>query len=143
VKFRAAAAYHSGMEAVLWPWAHTSARTNDQDTFYTLSKATAQAMGMTQYLQSYYDYPTRGEFIDYVYMAHGTLALTFEVSAQGNPPASQLAGVVRRSVNGAMTFMRGVQLLDTGRLELIRTPDQLVAGRRGAPSPAASPRRVE
>lgn len=97
VKFRAAAAYHSGMEAVLWPWCFTSQRNTDIDTFYTLAKITATSMNMSRFNQSFSDYPTRGEFIDYAYMTHGTLALTLEVSSDPSPPTSRLAYYVQRS----------------------------------------------
>lgn len=122
VKFRAAIAWHSGMEAVLWPLGFTSQKAADYDTFYTLSKLSAEAMGVRQFQQSYLDYPTRGEFIDYMYMQHGTLALTFEVSQAGTPPVNQLAGVVRRAVAGGVTFMLGVMQLDEGTLELRKPP---------------------
>ncbi len=123
VRFRAAAAFHSGMEGVLWPWCYAPQRAADTDTFYTISKISAEAMGMSRYLQSYRDYPTRGEFIDYMYMSHGTLALTIEVSNEGNPPERLLTGYVRRAVLGALTFVHSVMLLDEGRLEIQRAPD--------------------
>jgi hypothetical protein len=123
VKFRAAGAFHSGLEAILWPWCFTPQRNAENDTFYTLSKLTAGAMGISRFTQSYSDYPTRGEFIDYVFMAHGTLALTFEVSEETTPPASRLPFYVQRSVKGAMTFMRGVMALDRGTLRIQSAPD--------------------
>lgn len=123
VRFRAAAAYHSGMEAVLWPWCYTAQRNPDQDTFFTLSRIAAQAMGMSRYAQSYSDYRTLGEFIDYSYMAHGTLAVTFEVSSDPTPPPSQLARVVARSIAGGMAFMMAVKELDQGILPIQRLPE--------------------
>jgi predicted deacylase len=123
VKFHAAIAYHSGMEAVLWPLCYTPAHAAEYDTFYTLSKLTAEAMGIGQYMQSFRDYPSRGEFIDYAYLVHGTIALTLEVSAQGNPPAPELAAVVRRAIAGGMTFMLGVMQLDEGSLEIRHAPE--------------------
>ncbi len=123
VKFRAAGAFHSGLEAILWPWCFTPQRNAENDTFYTLSKMTADAMGISRYAQSYSDYPTRGEFIDYVFMAHGTLALTFEVSPEPTPAAPRLAHYVQRSVKGALAFMRGVMALDRGNLRIQAAPD--------------------
>jgi predicted deacylase len=122
VRFRAAVAYHSGMEGVLWPWCYTGARNPEQDTFYTLSKNAAQAMHMPRYAQSYSDYETLGEFIDYVYMAHGTLSVSFEVSNEPTPSASRLTGVVNRSVAGALAFMLSVKELDQGQLLVERAP---------------------
>jgi predicted deacylase len=127
VKFRAAGAFHSGMEAILWPWCFTPQRNAENDTFYTLSKITAGAMGISRFTQSYSDYPTRGEFIDYVFMAHGTLALTFEVSPEPTPPATRLAYYVQRSVKGSMAFMRAVMALDRGSLPIQAAPDAKTA----------------
>lgn len=129
VRFRAAAAFHAGMEGVLWPWGYTANRSNDYDLFYTLSKITAQAMRMTKYTQSFLDYPTKGEFIDYVYNTHGTLALTVEVSGEGTPPASMLDQVVKRSIAGSMAFLLSVQELDLGKFEVQRAPDPAALAR--------------
>lgn len=112
VRFRAAIAYHSGMEAVLWPWCYTNRVNPDQDIFKEVSKRSAQAMGMRRFAQSYQDYPTSGEFIDYVYMKHQTLAVTFEVSQAGNPAPSQLAAAVQRAVKGTMEFLYSIQTVD-------------------------------
>ena len=88
--------------------------------FYTIAKLVARAMSLDQYRQSFSDYPSQGEFIDYAYMSHGTLAMTLEVSRSPSPPASELAGVVKKSVAGIMTFMLSVQDLDRGVLALSR-----------------------
>jgi predicted deacylase len=138
VQFRAAIAYHSGMEGVLWPWCYSGQRSPEQDTFYTLSKVAAEAMGMSLYQQSYYDYPTLGEFSDYAYMTHGTLAVTFEVSRAGNPPASQLEDVVNRAIAGSMTYMLSVMDLDDGKLQIQRAPTP-----RGRPAVNIAAARVE
>jgi len=123
VRFRAAAAYHAGMEAVLWPWCYSAQRNPENDTFYTIAKTVAQALRVPHYQQSYADYPTRGEFIDYMYMTQGTLALTFELSAEPTPPISKLAGIVKRSIAGAMAFMLDVWELDHGRLKIEHPAD--------------------
>ena len=120
VRFRAALALHSGMEGVLWAWAHSAERPADFDVFFTLAKLTAQAMGMSQYRQSYSDYPALGEFIDYAYMTHGTLAMTVEVANNPTPPAEDLDAVVKRAVAGSVSFMLGIMDLDRGELSIIR-----------------------
>ncbi len=125
---KAAVAYHSGMEGVLWPWCATSAPTSIQNIFHTLSKLSAQAMGMDYYVQSYSDYPSDGEFIDYVFMKHETLGVTFEVSNAGNPSTSDLDRVVKRAVQGTLAFIRGVRDLHVGRLALELAPDRTHAG---------------
>lgn len=124
IRPRASAAYHSGMEGVLWPWAHSSERTADQDLLYTLSKNAATAMGFTTYVQSYYDYETHGEYIDYVYWKHHTLGVTFEVSQVATPEAAQLSRVVANSVMGAMQLMHDVAAHDTRALLVERAPNQ-------------------
>ena len=124
VHFHAAAAFHSGMEGVLWPWCFSSQKNAEQDTFYTLSKIAAEAMGMTRYAQSFRDYPTKGEFIDYLYMTHGTLAVTIEVSNDGNPPAARLTHYVQRAVIGGLAFVHAVMMLDEGGLEIKHAPEQ-------------------
>lgn len=118
VRFRAAIAFHSGMEAVLWPWCTTDQRSPQTDLFFTLAKAAAGAMNIKRYMQSYFDYPTRGEFIDYVYAQHGTLALTFEVSEHPEPDVKLLPKVTERAVAGAMTFMLKVLDWEDGQLAL-------------------------
>lgn len=123
VRFHAALAFHSGMEGVLWGWAYSGSRLADADVFYTLAKATARAMGMRRYLQSYTDYPSKGEFIDYEYMTHGTFALTVEVSNEPTPPPAQLPLVVHRAVAGAMAFMLSLLELDKSELKLERAVD--------------------
>jgi predicted deacylase len=138
VRFRAAAAWHSGMEGVLWPWCYSGQRTADHDAFLTLSRITAQAMGMRLYQQSYFDYETRGEFIDYLYMTQGTMAVTFEVSNAPTPAASQLASVVNRAVAGAMAFMLSIQDLDRGTLPLDRDSEAQPPARIARAAAAAS-----
>ena len=118
IKFRAALAFHSGMEGVLWAWAHSAETSNDYDTYYTLAKLTANAMGINRYQQSYWDYPTQGEFIDYVYMAHGTLAMTVEVANTPTPPPNELSAIVKRAIAGSVAFMLAIMDLDHGVLRI-------------------------
>lgn len=120
VKFRAALALHSGMEGVLWAWGHSATRPPDADQFFTIARLMAKTMGIEQFRQSFDDYPSQGEFIDYAYMAHGTLALTLEVSQAPTPPPKELDGVVRRATLGMMTFLLAVSDLDRGGLTITR-----------------------
>jgi predicted deacylase len=122
-KFRAAAAYHSGIEEVLYSWCYTSDPTKDNDLLYTFAKTAATAMGMNRYLQSYDDYETEGEFIDYAYMTQGTFALTYEVSSAYTPDVSELPAVVTRSIDGAMAFIKAVSQYDNGQLNVEPAPN--------------------
>ncbi len=123
VGFTAAVALHSGIEEVIWPWCYTGDPTDDHDTFYTISETYALAMDMDRYMQSYFDYPTDGEFIDYVYWKDGTLAVTSEISNDKTPPASQLQFYVDRTVEGTMAFMEAVAAIKSGALEIRSEPE--------------------
>jgi hypothetical protein len=118
IKPKAAAAYHSGIEEVLWSWCYESAGAPDKALLSNMGAITAKAMGFDRYLQSYDDYATEGEFIDYAYMKYGTVALTFEVSVIKTPPASQLAGIVKNSITGALAFVNAISKVDSGEFHL-------------------------
>ena len=121
-QFRAAVALHSGTEAILWPFGSSRKKPRHQDVFYTLAKLTAQAMGFSRFQQSHLDYPTKGEFIDYAYAKHGTLAVTMEVSQRTTPPTQHLVAILRRSVAGLMTYLLGIQDFDSGYLAIEPSP---------------------
>jgi len=104
----ASAAFHSGLEAVLWPWCHTPASSQHDPVFKALGQSVARSMGVPKYTQSFHDYQTDGEFIDFAYMKFGIFALTLEVSHEATPPADQLLTVVQRAVNGSMAFLNAV-----------------------------------
>lgn len=119
---RGAIAFHSGMEGVLWPSCFTDKPTLDHHLFYTLSKVTARAMGLNFFQQSYRDYPTEGEFIDYVYMKSRGLGLTVEVSKDGIPEEKILDNVVRRSVKGSLAYIRSLLAIDKGEFAIQEEP---------------------
>jgi predicted deacylase len=119
VHFRAGIAFHSGAEGVLYPWCHAPIPAADHDRFDALAHAAAAAMGLRHWAQSYFDYPTSGELIDYMYMSQGSLAVTFEVSHLHTPPYAEVAPIVRRAVAGGLAFLRTLQDLDQGREPLV------------------------
>ena len=125
VRFRAAVAFHSGMKGVLWPWCYSGDHTEDQDLFYTISKISALAMGSNYYKQSYYDYATSGEFIDYLYMTNQTLALTFELANKWTPDPAVLPEVVDNSVKASMAFIKAVMAYDEGTLVVESPPENV------------------
>jgi len=141
IKPRAAAAYHSGIEEVLWSWCYTNNATPDASTFLQITKKTAQAMGFTRYMQSYFDYVTDGEFIDYAYTQYHTTALTFEVSTVKTPAAADLPAVVQRSILGAMAFIEAIQDKDLGLIPSKGNSEYEAAKRTWTPS--ADPVRLE
>lgn len=118
VKFRAAIAYHAGMEAILWPACYTGSPPTDLALFRTLSKKTADAMGFDRYLQSYQDYPSEGEFIDFAYSTYGTLAITMEVSEDPTPRETVLPLIIDKSIKGSIAYIEGLRDHELGRLDI-------------------------
>ena len=114
VGFYGAAAYHAGSAEVIWPWCYTGDPTDDDATLISIGTATAQAMGFDRYMQSYDDYPTTGEFIDYAYWATGTLAFTVEVYDEKHPDASLLQGIVDPVVDGTIVYLEQLAALYDG-----------------------------
>ncbi len=121
-----ALALHSGMEGVLWPWAHTQEKPRHDALFRTLSRKVANAMGLRHFAQSFSDYQTTGEFIDYAYMQYGALALTLEVSNDLTPRQEKLPQITARAVAGCMTYMLTmVDLMQQNKLPLQILPWKL------------------
>ena len=116
VGFRAAIAYHSGAQEVLWPWCYTGDATVDGGFFTAAGQKTAQAMNFAIYQQSYDDYPTQGEYIDYAYWKSHTMAATFEVSTIKAPSPASLAGVVGGASKGTVAWVQAVDDHANGRL---------------------------
>ena len=80
-------------------------------------------MNFTVYQQSYDDYPTQGEYIDFAYWKSNTLAATFEVSTDKAPSAALLAGVVEGACKGTFAWFQAVSDHDKGSLHaLLRRP---------------------
>lgn len=119
----AAAAIHSGMEAVLWPYCYTRKPNPLSAVFRHLSVKTAAAMDINWVTQSSHDYYSTGEFIDYAFIKHGVLALTLEISLDNQPRPDRLPVVVDRSVRGALAFIEGLTTL----------PEHLVSTREALP----------
>jgi predicted deacylase len=107
----ASAAFHSGLEAVLWPWCHTPTLSQHDPVFRTLASSVAKTMQVNRTSQSFYDYQTEGEYIDFAYMRHGIYALTFEVAHEASPPSSRLLSTVKRAVQGSFSFIKAVDLV--------------------------------
>jgi hypothetical protein len=128
VGFHAAIAYHSGTQEVLWPWCYTGSATADDSFFTAAGQKTAQAMNFAIYQQSYDDYPTAGEYIDYAYSRSHTLAATFEVSIAKAPSAASLAGVVETACKGTVAWVQAVSDHDRGSLHAL--PATAAARRR-------------
>ena len=118
VGFHAAIAYHSGAQEVVWPWCYTDDATADDSFFTAAGQKAARAMNFGIYQQSYDDYPTQGEYIDYAYWRSNTLAATFEVSTVKSPSAALLAGVVDGACRGALAWVQAVRDHDQGSRQI-------------------------
>ncbi len=108
-KFLAAAAFHSGIEAVFWPWCYSDARSYDHKIFQSIGELIANAMGFPTFSQSYHDYQSHGEFIDYAYMKYRTFAFTIEVSRELAPAPNKLRGVRSRSIQATLAMILGLE----------------------------------
>lgn len=107
--FTVSAALHSGMEAVLWPWGSSHLASVDAKIFKNMGRLIADAMNIRRYSQSYHDYKTTGEFIDYAYMNYGTYAFTLEVAPETTPDLQRLPHLVTRSVKGLLSLANNLQ----------------------------------
>lgn len=108
VQFQSAITYHSGTLEVIWPWCYTGDAPADDALFTSAGQKAAEAMKFTVYQQSYDDYPTQGEYIDYAYWKHRTFAATFEVSMEKTPPAASLMGIVGTTWSGTLAWLQAV-----------------------------------
>ncbi|MEI7725878.1 MAG: M14 family zinc carboxypeptidase [Bacteroidota bacterium] len=100
--------YHSGEEVVLYPWCYRAAHVPDYDAFIQLVSAYSSSSGYSnlQYRQSYADYPTNGETIDYSYGSNGAKALTMEISTNKQPPASQIQVYYQNNVPAMIEMIK-------------------------------------
>ncbi len=106
-----AMAFHSGMRGILWPYGYTGKAPEDYDVLEEIGNAIANAINYEISSQSFYDYKTVGEFIDYAYTVHGTLAFTVEVSNEKIPQSvRELVKVQQETIAGFRVLMS--KLLD-------------------------------
>lgn len=79
---------HTGEQSVLWPWCYNPESPPDAAFMEKTAKAMAEAFSARTgreyyYMQSYYDYPTTAELIDWSYGRLGIYSYTIEVYAAG------------------------------------------------------------
>ena len=104
-RFLGALALHSGDEAVYWPLGDSPRPSNHHAVFEDLARSTAARMGFVRSMQSYFDYPTQGEFIDYVYRKYQILGLTVEVSRDHLPQAGRHRGIITQGIDGILSYV--------------------------------------
>ena len=100
--------YHSGEEVVLYPWCYRAANVPDYSPLILLATIYSNTSGYAnlQYRQSFADYPTNGETIDYSYGADGTDALTMEISNSKQPPATQIQYYYQNNVPSMIAMIK-------------------------------------
>ena len=89
---------HTGIQCVLYPWCYTPNPTPDHDFMSTTAETMRLAIQNTvqtvrpnvrfYQMQSYFDYPTAAEMIDWMYGRLGTHAYTVEVYSRGTSNAA-------------------------------------------------------
>ena len=66
-------------------------------------------------VKSYHDYPTRGEFIDFAYLTHRSLALTIEVNRDKRPvDPSKIKFILSNQIRATLQFIGVLVHLDKG-----------------------------
>lgn len=90
-EIQALATLHTGEQSVLWPWCYTADPSPDHEYMQATAEAMAAAFSATTTrdgitrnyyaLQSYHDYPTTAELIDFSYGRLGIYSYTVEVYA--------------------------------------------------------------
>ncbi len=103
-----ALALHSGAEAIYWPLGESPNPPRDGDVFKKISGIMAESMGLTRVMQSFFDYPTQGEFIDYAYKRFGVLGVTLEVSNFHQPEWSEVDPIIFRSIKGILVYAKAL-----------------------------------
>jgi hypothetical protein len=108
-KFKGAIALHSGDEAVYWPMGDSPHPSAHHQIFGEIARLTANKMGFDRRMQSYYDYPTQGEFIDFVYKTHHILGLTIELSQDHLPRPGIHREIVKKGIDGILAYLSALK----------------------------------
>ncbi len=97
--------YHSGMIALLYPWCRVSTAIPDKDLHLEMAGVyeDAAGYGSMRIVQSYHDYQTTGETIEWTYGAAGTLTITMEISVNKAP--SDIMGYYNKNVEAMKTMI--------------------------------------
>ena len=113
---------HAGTEAVFFPWCYSGLRTSHHENFRNMAYRVAAAMGIGNAVQSYFDYQSRGEFSDYVYMKYFTQVLTLEVGENLQPQNALRDYYINRTMQGILSFLDGIQDEQTNKLSMPQRP---------------------
>ena len=101
----AALSFHSGSSSVLWPFCHKKEGPADEELFIRAASLLQTTLNLAEKMQSFEDYPSQGEYIDFAYGFYHTIALTIELHKKKSYPKdfSKLCNSVNR---GALQFVQ-------------------------------------
>lgn len=97
--------YHSGMIALLYPWCRVPTAIPDKNKHIFMAETyeAASDYGTIRIVQSYNDYQTTGETIEFAYGAAGNLILTMEISVDKHP--SDIMGYYNKSYDAMIEMI--------------------------------------
>lgn len=108
--------YHTSAQYVLYPWTHTDAAAPDSAAMVYLGNLISQSItcpsggvnGHYELVQGGRWYFTAGEYCDYMYVTHNTLAYTVELGLSQAPDYSVVPEMVESNLKGMKTMLRQV-----------------------------------
>lgn len=108
--------YHTSGQYFLYPWTHTDAAAPDSAAMVYLGTLLSEAVtfenaGRTEHYtlrQGGRWYFTAGEYCDYMYVNHNTLAYTVEMGVSQAPDYSVVPAMVQSNLEGFKTMLRQV-----------------------------------
>jgi len=106
--------YHTSGQYVLYSWTHTDDAAPDSIAMIYFGNIIAESIvypegGTTDHyelMQGGRWYFTAGEYCDYMYATHNTMAFTIEMWTRQNPEGSVIPEVVERNLEGFKTLLR-------------------------------------
>jgi carboxypeptidase T len=106
--------YHTSAQYVLYPWTHTDDAAPDSTAFTYLGGLVSSAItcpsggidGHYELVQGGRWYFTAGEYCDYMYVTHNTLAYTVELGLSQSPDYSVVPEMIDSNLKGFRTLLR-------------------------------------
>lgn len=102
--------YHTSGQYVLYPWTHTDAAAPDSAAMVYLGNLISESITFTgghyTLMQGGRWYFTAGEYCDYMYVTHNTLAYTIEMGTSQAPDYSVMPAMSEGNLKGMKTMLR-------------------------------------
>ncbi|MFA5817214.1 MAG: M14 family zinc carboxypeptidase [Bacteroidales bacterium] len=108
--------YHTAAQYLLYPWTHTDEAAPDSAAMVYLGNLISESITFTDggrsghytLVQGGRWYFTAGEYCDYMYVTHNTLAFTVEMGTSQAPDYSVIPEMVESNLKGMKTLLRQV-----------------------------------